>query len=166
MSVSGFHRSDLAETRFETRIPLFACCFCGPRVGLRVSCVSPGVSGCVRIRVSCVRDRVSCAGFCCVVCRTFEGLLWPRCDVTPDSGMRSQRPPATGAMCGGVRGADSWKICGPDAGPRICLFQAPGPFRVEGPSRTRSCVSSQVKAGFGLDLRVRSSEGPDVTPPR
>lgn len=110
------------------------------RVGLRVTCVPfccvvcrSGVSGCVRNRVSCVRnrvrrvrDRVRRAGFCCESRRIFEGWLWPRCDVTPDSGMRSQWPGATGGMCGGVRGADSWQIRGPDAGPRICLFQAPG----------------------------------------
>jgi hypothetical protein len=32
VSVSGFHRSDLAGPRFETRISLFACRFRGPRL--------------------------------------------------------------------------------------------------------------------------------------
>lgn len=137
-----------------------------PGVSEIVCRVSEILSESVRNPVDPVRDPVRRAGFCCESRRILEGEPWPRCDVTPDSGMRSQWPGATPAIRGGFRGADSWQIRGPDAGPRICLFQAPGPFRVGCPSRTRSCVSSQVKAGFGLDLRVRSSEGPDVTPPR
>lgn len=133
MSVSGFHRSDLAETKFETRIPLFACRFRGPRLFLRQFACD--VCAAMLCRVSgivsgCVLNRVSCAGFCCVSRRTLKGwLVW-------------------GGRCGGGSGEQIGKCA---AGPGICLFQAPGPFRVEGPSRTRSCVSSQVKAGFGLE---------------
>lgn len=139
MSVSGFHRSDLAETKFETRIPLFACRFRGPRLFLRQFACD--VCAAMLCRVSgivsgCVLNRVSCAGFCCVSRRTLKGwLVWGgRCGGGFRGADREVRGRTGNLFVSGPRTLPGGR---PESDPELCFLTGKGRVRAG-------------KSGFGL----------------